>query len=140
MPMPIPITMPIPMSMLMSMSKPMSMSMPIEVAKLARPGGLARSTRNLGRAGPLNYWLEKNRAKFGPAQYGPARYGLTWPCPPEFFLPSKGYLARSARFLGRAGLLNFCPEKSWPILALPGFGPAHCWPDPAQPDPPDCQL
>ena len=38
------------------------------MVKLARPGGLARSARNLGGAGPLNYWPEKNRAKFGPAR------------------------------------------------------------------------
>ena len=31
----------------------------------------------LGRAGPLNYWPEKNQVKFGPAQYGSAWYGLT---------------------------------------------------------------
>ena len=27
-----------------------------------------------------------------------------------------------------------------PILARPGFGPAHCWPGPARPAPPDCHL
>ena len=59
----------------------------LEVTKLAQPGGLARSARNYGRAGPLNYWSEKNRAKFGPARYGPARYGPARPGLPEFFLP-----------------------------------------------------
>ena len=33
----------------------------------------------LGPAGPLNYWPEKNQAKFGLVQYGPARYGLAQP-------------------------------------------------------------
>ena len=79
-----------------------------------------------GWAGPLNYWPEKNLAKFGSAQYGPTRLGL-----PEFFLPSKGYLARPARFLGRVGLLKFWPKKSGPILARPCFGPAQ--PSPARP-------
>ena len=54
----------------------------VEVVKLVRPSGLARSARNSGRAGPLNYWPEKNRAKFGSARYGPAS-----PARPNFFLP-----------------------------------------------------
>ena len=53
--------------------------------------------------------------------------------PTRIFSPSKGYLARPARFLGRAGLLKFRPKKSGPILARPCFGPAHCWPGPTRP-------
>ena len=37
-------------------------------------------------------------------------------------------------------MLKFWPEKIGPILARPGFGPAHCWPDPARPGPPDYHL
>ena len=77
----------------------------------------------LGPGWAINYWPEKNRAKFGPTRPGPLK----------FFLPSKGYLARPTRFLGRAGLLKFWLEKTRPILAQPGFSPA--WPGP-----PDCQL
>ena len=68
-----------------------------------------------------------------------ARPGMARPAR-FFFLPSKGYLALPARFLGRVELLKFWPEKSWPILARPDFGPAHCWPCPARPGLPDCQL
>ena len=75
-------------------------------------------------------WAIKLLARKKPGQIWP---GLIWPGSPEFFLPLKGYLARPTRFLGRAGLLKFWPEKSWPILARPGFGPAHYWPDPARP-------
>ena len=58
----------------------------------------------------------------------PIWLGPVWPDPshPNLFLPSKGYLAQPARFLRRVGLLKFWPEKSGPILARPGFGPAHC--------------
>ena len=38
----------------------------------------------LGLTGTLNYWPEKNRAKFGPVRYGPARPG-----PPEFIFALK---------------------------------------------------
>ena len=71
-------------------------------------------------------WAIKLLARKRPGQ--PARYG-----PVEFFLPSKDYLARPARFLEWAGLLKFWPKKTGSILARPGFGPAR-------PDPPDCQL
>ena len=43
--------------------------------KLVRFDGLSRSTRNKGWAGPLNYWPEKNRAKFDSTRYDLARYG-----------------------------------------------------------------
>ena len=81
----------------------------------------------LGLGWAIKLLTRKNRAKFGPTQYGPIQYCPARPGPPEFFLPSKGYLHRPARFLERAGLLKLWHEKSDPILARPDFGPAHCW-------------
>ena len=85
---------------------------PTRWASLVRP--------ELGPGWAIKLLARKNRVKFGPAQYGLAR-----PDPSEIFLPSKGYLARPARFLGRAGQLKFWPKKTGPILARPGFGPAR---------------
>ena len=90
-------------------------------------------------------WAIKLLARKKQGQIWP---GLIWPrpvwpdptWPPEFFLPSKGYLARPAWFLGRVGLLKFWPVKYRPILARFNFGPAHYWPGPTRPGPPDCQL
>ena len=43
------------------------------------PARMASPVRpKLGWAKPLNYWPEKNRAKFDPARYGPARYDPAW--------------------------------------------------------------
>ena len=68
--------------------------------------------------------------KSGQIWSGPIWSGPVWPDPAEFFLPSKGYLARPARFLRRAGLLKFWPKKSdpiWPgpVLAQPTVGPTQ---------------
>ena len=85
-------------------------------------------------------WAVKLLARKKPGQIWPVPI---WPGPARsarIFLPSKGYLARPARFLRRAGLLKFWPEKIEPILDRPGFGPTHCWPDPARPSSPDFQL
>ena len=78
-------------------------------------------------AGPLNYWLEKNRAKFGPVQYGQVRYGPTRPGPSEFFLPSKVFRAGWAtKILSRNIRANFDPARFWPspLLARPTRLPA----------------
>ena len=98
---------------------------------------LARKKSDQIWPGPI--WL-------GPVWPYPTRFDPVWPYttrfgPPDFFfLPSKCYLARPARFLRRAGLLKFWPEKTGPILARPDFGPTHCWPDLARPALPDCYL
>ena len=74
-------------------------------------------------------WASPVRPKLGPGwaikllarkKIGPnlARPGPAWP---NFFWPLKDYLARPARFLGRAGLLKY-----WPTV-----GPTQ--PDPARP-------
>ena len=97
---------------------------------MARPGGLARSARNLGWAGPLNYWPEKNRAKFGPARYGSARPGR-----PEFFFSLKklfgltGSVFRAGwavKILAQKNRANFGPTRFWP-------GPLLARPSPARP-------
>ena len=102
-----------------------------------------------GKIGPA-HWASPVHPELGPgwaikllAQKKPGQIwsGPIWPClvwpdparPALIFLPSKGYLARPALFLGRAGLLKFWPKKFEPILAWLGFGPAHCWPGPARP-------
>ena len=88
----------------------------------------------LGWVGPLNYWPEKNRAKFGPAQYGPARYGPTLPNTFKRLFGSTSPVFRAgwaAKILARKIRANFGNAR---------FGPAHCWPGPARPDPPDCHL
>ena len=96
-----------------------------------------------GKIGPAR-WVNPVHPELGPGWaiklLARKKPGQIWPGPADFFLPSKGYLARPARFLGQAGLLKFWLEKTGPILARPGFGPAHCWPDPARPGPPDCHL
>ena len=105
------------------------------MAKLARPGGLARSARNYGRVGPLNFWPEKNRAKFGPARYGPARYGPARPGPPEYFFALKwlfgptGPVFRAGwaiKIVARKNRANFGPARFWP-------GPLLARPSPARP-------
>ena len=76
-----------------------------------------------GKIGPIR-WVIPVRPKLGPGWaiklLAQKKSGQIWPGP-----------ARPARFFGRAGLLKFWPEKTEPILAQPGFGPAHCWPSPS---------
>ena len=98
-----------------------------------------------GKIGPVRWaspahpelglgWAIKLFARKKPGQIwpGPIWPSPVWPDPSEYFLPSKGYLTRPARFLGRARLLKFWPEKIGPILSRPGFGPTHYWPSPAR--------
>ena len=96
-----------------------------------------------GKIGPAR-WASPVRPKLGPGWaikfLAPKKLGQIWPGPvwpspahPIFFLPLKYYLAQLTRFLGRARLFKFWPEKIGPILAPPGFGPAHCWPGPTRP-------
>ena len=86
----------------------------------------------LGPGWAIKLLARKNQAKFGPVQYGPTRPDL-----PEFFLPSKDYLAQPAWFLGRArawaakilaqkNWVNFDPARFWP-------NPLLAWPNPARP-------
>ena len=62
----------------------------VEVEKLARPSGLARSARNWGRAGSLNYWPEKTGPNLArPVMASPARIFFClektiWPYRPGF--------------------------------------------------------
>ena len=77
----------------------------------------------LGRAGPLNYWPEKNRVKFGPAQYGPAR-------PARIFFAFKRLFGQTSpvfragwavKILAQKNRANFDPVRFWPspLLARP---------------------
>ena len=94
----------------------------------------------LGSGWTIKLLAQKKLSQIWPDLIWPRTVGPARPDLPTFFLPLKGYLARPARFLGRAGLLKCWPEKSEPILAKPDFGLAHCWSGPARPAPLDCQL
>ena len=88
--------------------------------------GLGWAIKLLARKKPCQIWPDS-------VWLDPARPGLI------FFAFKRLFGPTSPVFRG-AELLKFWPKKSGPILARPGFGPAHCWPCPAQPGPPDCQL
>ena len=73
----------------------------------------------LGPGWAIKLLARKKLSKIWPS---PIWLGSVWPTrpgSPEYFFPSKGYLARPTRFLGQAGPLKFWPEKTGQILAQP---------------------
>ena len=93
------------------------------IRTLTHRGGKIDPTRwpnpvrpKLGAGWAIKLLARKKRDQIWP---GPVWPSLVWadPTRQNFFLPLKYYLARLARFLGRAELLKFWSEKTGSILA-----------------------
>ena len=99
---------------------------------LTRWASPVRLELGLGWAGPLNYWPEKNRAKFGPTQYGQARYGPARPGPIEYCFALKRLFDPTSPVFRVGWVVKILARKDWV-----NFGPARFWPDPllARPGP-----